>query len=68
MMKFCSVNLLEVDKSNQSREIGVIMNIQTKQDLPAREYEDFLFKNIRKFVVINFILATEPYFPKLAVK
>jgi hypothetical protein len=33
-MKLSSVNMLEVDLTNRNREIQVIMNIQSKKEIP----------------------------------
>ena len=66
MIKLSGVNLIEVDNHTKESDIQVIMNIQTKVELSTLEYEDFITKLIKRFMVVCFIVEGH-YHPKLAV-
>lgn len=64
-MAYNKVSLIEVDKKNKDRCLKYFCTSTSKVEISPVEYEEFIYKELKNFYVITFVLRRQKYFPKL---
>lgn len=59
--------MIEVDRKGNDNCIKCYLNTNSKVDISPVEYEEFIYKIVKKFFVLTFVLKKEKFYPKIMV-